>query len=214
MAGLVIVDKSDGVGKVLLNRPDAGNALTPALLDAVIATLADFAGDPAVGAVLVTGIGKVFCAGDDREALARGSHDRYQAAVHAVLDCPKPVICAPRGECFDTGLELALAADLRIASDTARFAATWAGAGIVPPLAHSLLPAAIGPGRAADCLLGGAVIGATEAAALGLVHQAVPDAELKATATARAEALAAAPAESLAAIKRLLRRSAFAAAMR
>ncbi|MFO1190440.1 MAG: enoyl-CoA hydratase/isomerase family protein [Alphaproteobacteria bacterium] len=205
MAGLLITDKSNGVGKVLLNRPEAGNALTPALLDALVALLHDFSRDPAVRSVLVTGIGKTFCAGDDREALARDGQAAYQAAIQAFIDCQKPIVCAPRGDSFDTGLELALASDFRIASDTARFAATWVGAGIAPPLTKSLLPAAIGTGRAADCLLRGTIITADEAARIGLVHQTVPDADLKTVATALAETLAAVDPKTLAALKSLLR---------
>lgn len=213
MAGLLITDKSNGVGKVLLNRPEAGNALDPALLDALVAMLADFSRDPAVRAVLVTGIGKVFCAGDDRAALAKGGGASYRAAIQAFLDCAKPIVCAPRGDSFDTGLELALAADFRIASDSARFAATWASTGTTPPLTRSLLPAVIGAGRAADCLLRGTIITAAEAAAIGLVHQTVPDGDLKTLATARAEELAAADPKSMSALTSLLRQSAFGAAI-
>jgi 2-(1,2-epoxy-1,2-dihydrophenyl)acetyl-CoA isomerase len=214
MADLLITDRSTGVGKVLLNRPEAGNALTPQLLDALVAMIGDFTRDPAVRSILVTGIGKVFCAGDDRASLAAGGRASYQAAVEAFLACPKPIVCAPRGASFDTGLELALASDFRIASDSTQFASTWITAGVAPPVSRSLLPAVVGAARAADFLLRGTIIGADEAARIGLIHRAVPDAELKAAATACAEELAAADPKAVTALKKVLRQSAFGDAIR
>lgn len=136
-AEVLLVEVVDGVGFVTLNRPDKANALDPELRVRLSATVTRLDEDPAVRVLVLTGAGKAFCAGVD--LAAPGPYDDQHVLVtpqepvaQAVAECRKPVIAAVNGAAYGGGFEIALAADLRIASTSARFALTEARIGSMP----------------------------------------------------------------------------------
>ncbi|EFL16758.1 2-ketocyclohexanecarboxyl-CoA hydrolase [Streptomyces sp. C] len=213
-----------------LNRPDAMNALTWEQRERVIALLDAASGDPGVRAVVVTATGKGFCAGADlrsgnsnANANANGSEapgERVagdvarmirlgaQRLITAVLDCEKPVIAAVNGTAAGIGAHLALACDLVIAADTARFIEVFVRRGLVPDGAGAyLLPRLIGPQKAKELMFFGDAVPAAEAARLGLVNKVVPADALEAAAREWAERLAQGPTRALALTKQLVNAS-------
>ncbi|MBV9490207.1 MAG: enoyl-CoA hydratase/isomerase family protein [Verrucomicrobia bacterium] len=174
----------DLVATITLNRPSKLNAVTPEMAAALREAVDRVNADPGIRVVILTGAGpKAFCAGSDIKDL-----DRYQAPwefrnrqdyCDAIRDIRKPVACAVNGYCLGGGLELAMACDLRIASENAWFGAPeiklgWVGGGgMAFALAHS-----IGPSNAATMLFTGDPIDARKALAWGLVSEVVPLPEL------------------------------------
>lgn len=193
---LITVDKADGVALVTLNRPEAMNALSLALRAELCAAMAELDEDNAIGAVILTGAGgRAFCAGLDMKELAAGTAiasagDAAPPAnpVAAVERCRKPVIAAVNGVAVTGGLELALACDILIASETARFADTHAKVGLLPGWGLSQkLSRLIGIYRAREMTFSGALVDAATAEAWGLInrvvapHQLIPAARALAT---------------------------------
>ncbi|MGW7052215.1 enoyl-CoA hydratase/isomerase family protein [Streptomyces sp. NPDC054887] len=217
---LVLHAVDNGVSWITLNRPAALNALTRDQRDRVVALLAAASADPAVRAVVVTGTGKGFCAGADLRAGPVSDGDRVagdvartirlgaQRLVAAVLDCEKPVIAAVNGTAAGIGAHLALACDLVLAAESARFIEVFVRRGLVPDGGGAyLLPRLVGPQRAKELMFFGDSVPAAEAARMGLVNRVVPDAELAAAARAWAERLAAGPTRSIALAKQLVNAS-------
>jgi len=182
----------DGIVDVVLDRPDKLNALDAASFDALHALCARLDRDDGVRAVVLTGAGRGFCAGLDLE-LARTLPDMtvpemYRAQAHgaeavaAVHRLGKPVIAAVNGPAAGGGLALALAADVRVASESARFGATFVRLGLsgCDVGVSWLLPRVVGLGFAAELMLTGRVIDAAEALRIGLVnHLTAADALLE-----------------------------------
>ncbi|MFB6619277.1 enoyl-CoA hydratase/isomerase family protein [Streptomyces sp. NPDC056367] len=223
-----ILHRTDnGVSWITLNRPDAMNALTWDQRERVIALLADASADPAARAVVITATGKGFCAGADlRGAPAttdRGADraaDRVagdvarmirlgaQRLITAVLDCEKPVIAAVNGTAAGIGAHLALACDLVIAADTARFIEVFVRRGLVPDGGGAyLLPRLVGPQKAKELMFFGDALPAAEAEQLGLVNKVVPGQDLEAAAREWAERLAQGPTRAIAMTKQLVNAS-------
>lgn len=186
MSGLAV--SSEGATRVLrLDRPDALNALTSAMLAELLDALRAAREDRSVRCVVLAGAGeKAFCAGIDlaeRGALDEAGKMAQSRAVldviRAVLDLPKPVIASIGGWCLGAGLEVALACDIRIASDAARFAFPEMGLGAYPGGGGAvLLPRVIGRAKAADWLMAPRRLGAQQALELGIVTRVVPAGEL------------------------------------
>ncbi|MFE1171453.1 enoyl-CoA hydratase/isomerase family protein [Streptomyces sp. NPDC058773] len=209
----------NGVCRLTLNRPDAMNAITPDQRERLIARLADASADPDVRAVVLTATGRGFCAGADlRGAPAAGERAAGDVArlirhgaqrlITAVLDCEKPVIAAVNGTAAGLGAHLALACDLVLAAESARFIEVFVRRGLVPDGGGAyLLPRLIGPQRAKELLFFGDAVPAAEAERLGLVNRVVPDGELAKTAREWAERLAAGPTRALALTKQLVNAS-------
>ncbi|MFJ9906769.1 enoyl-CoA hydratase/isomerase family protein [Streptomyces sp. NPDC101152] len=207
------------VTHVTLNRPEALNALTPGQRDLLIRLLADASADPDVRAVVITGTGRGFCAGADLRGgsaegervagdVARMIRQGAQRLISAVLDCEKPVIAAVNGTAAGLGAHLALACDLVLAAESARFIEVFVRRGLVPDGGGAyLLPRLIGPQRAKELMFFGDALSATDAEHLGLVNRVVPDDELAKTARAWAERLASAPTRALALTKQLVNAS-------
>lgn len=204
-----------GVCRIVLDRPQAMNALTPEHRKRLIALLADASADPGVRAVLLTGTGRAFCAGADLRGtpggtrvpgdVARTIERGAQRLVAAVLDCEKPVIAAVNGTAAGLGAHLALACDLVLAAEGAKFIEVFVRRGLVPDGGGAyLLPRLIGPQRAKELMFFGDSLPAAEAERLGLVNRVVPDGELQTLAAAWAERLAAGPTRALALTKRLV----------
>ncbi len=184
---LLLVTRSEGVATVTLNRPDKLNALSRDLRRSLFETFGELAGDETVAVVILTGRGRAFSAGLDlrelsgESAAADPSGDVAAGAdvVKAIETCPKPVIGAINGFAITGGFELALACDVLIASDEARFADTHARVGILPGWGLSVkLARLVGIHRAKELSLTGNYLDAATACAWGLVNRVVSSEEL------------------------------------
>jgi enoyl-CoA hydratase len=180
---LVLLEVEDGVAVVTLNRPEARNALNGELIEALTTTLAECGARADVAAVVLTGADPAFCAGLDLGYLAERA-DRREAGEDLfpavpVPRIPQPIIGAVNGPAVTGGLEVALACDLLVASERARFADTHTRVGIVPGWGLSVeLPAAVGLRRAREMSATGNFVDATTALAWGLVNHVVAHDEL------------------------------------
>ncbi|MFI1293135.1 enoyl-CoA hydratase/isomerase family protein [Streptomyces sp. NPDC020792] len=210
----------DGVAVVELRRPAAGNALDAALRSGLLAAVRRVAGDGGgepVRAVLLTAQGRNFCVGQDLKehaealecdpasafAVVRAEYNPLVEALHAL---PQPVVVAVEGACVGAGLGLALCADVRVASDGARFSTAFTGIGLAADSGLSLsLAQAVGPSRAAALMLLGDRFDAGDAQLWGLVHQVVPAGQAAAEGLALARRLAAGPTAAYGEVKVLLR---------
>lgn len=181
MSGLR-VERDGGVAVLTLDRADVLNAFDEALTTALGAAVSGAAADPSVRAVVITGAGRAFSAGQDlrdRAAMLEGGAElrlgaelkrRYHPVVKAIRTIRKPVIAAVNGIAVGAGFGLAVACDIRVASATASFRAAWGRVGLVPDAgAAYFLPRIIGSGRAFDMVLGGEPVDANEALRIGLV---------------------------------------------
>lgn len=202
------------VATLRLNRPEKLNAVTPAMWDLFVAHCDRIEADPAIRAVVLTGAGRAFCAGADTGgaagstsfgvADAMGALALVHRAVLRLYHLRKPVVAAVRGHAVGIGWNLALCADLLIASDTAQFCQVFLNRGIGPDGASTfLLSRQVGMFRAKEILYSRRMVGAQEACALGLANRVVPDAELDAAALAQARELAEGPTFALGQAKRL-----------
>ncbi|MFI5973158.1 enoyl-CoA hydratase/isomerase family protein [Streptomyces sp. NPDC051452] len=207
------------VSYITLDRPEVLNALTPALRDRLVGLLAEASADPAVRAVVLTGTGRGFCAGADLRGSA-GSGERVagdvartlrlgaQRLIAAVLDCEKPVLAAVNGTAAGLGAHLALACDLVLAAESARFIEVFVRRGLVPDGGGAyLLTRLVGPQRAKELMFLGDAVPAADAHRLGLVNRVVADGELAKTAREWATRLAAGPTRALALTKQLVNAS-------
>ena len=201
------------VATVTLDRPDKLNAMDRQMFGELAAAAADAAADPAVRAVVVTGAGRAFSSGldvaefaamSDPEAAQRVVAD-VQRAISAFELLPKPVVAAVNGLAFGGGLQLAIACDLRLASDRAEFASMEMRWAIVPDLGGTeRLPRLVGLGRAKELIFTGRPVGADEAARIGLVNRVVPAADLATEVAELAGGLAAGPTLALGLAKQAL----------
>ncbi|WP_157249524.1 enoyl-CoA hydratase-related protein [Nonomuraea typhae] len=212
---MIRYDLTDGVATVTLDRPDAMNSLTAELKTALLDALRRAAEDPAVRAVLLTGSGRAFCAGQDlREhagnleagrGLAGTVREHYNPIVELITTMPKPVVAAVNGVAAGAGASLAFACDLRVAAEKAKFAMAFSGIGLVPDSGASwTLQRLVGPGRAAELLLLGEPLEAGRALELGVVTRVVPAEDVLKTAHELAVRLAQGPTKAYAATKRSL----------
>jgi 2-(1,2-epoxy-1,2-dihydrophenyl)acetyl-CoA isomerase len=212
---LIRYDVTDAVATITLDRPDAMNSLTAEVKAALLDALRRAAADPEVRAVLLTGSGRAFCAGQDLREHAgnleagRGLADtvraHYNPIVELITTMAKPVVAAVNGVAAGAGASLAFACDLRVASDKAKFAMAFAGVGLAPDSGASwTLARLVGLGRATELLLLGEPLGAARALELGVVTRVVPADDVLKTAHELAVRLAAGPTRAFAATKRAL----------
>jgi enoyl-CoA hydratase/carnithine racemase len=184
MTELVRRNDEGGIATLTLNRPEALNALSPSLFVTLRGHLEDISSDfDNIGCVILAGEGRSFCAGNDLRAIQAGEEaptPEYQAeTVELFANLPQPTIVAVQGHCYTGGLELALAGDLLIAADTARFADTHGKWAMTPRWGMSQrLPRRIGPLAAKEMMFTGRVVSGEEAAQIGLANRCVPAAEL------------------------------------
>ncbi|MBU4435343.1 MAG: enoyl-CoA hydratase [bacterium] len=211
---MLTVEKSGPIAVVTLNRPEAMNALSRALRASLNTVMFELDADPAISVVILTGAGeKAFTAGLDLKELgsdakamgAANDQDPESNPVKAIEQCRKPVIGAINGVAITGGFELALACDILIASENARFADTHARVGIMPGWGLSQkLSRLIGIYRAKELSLTGNFLSAETAAEWGLVNRVVPAADLMPTALKLAADIASIPVETLTFYKRLI----------
>ena len=209
----IIYEKSCGVAHVSLNRPQQLNAYSVAMRDDFAQALQAVAEDTEVGALLITGQGRAFCAGADlsefgtapSQVIARNV--RWQRDVWGqLIELPKPVVAAVHGYCIGSGLEIALLADVRIAAEETVFSMPEVRLGMIPAAGGSqTLPRHAGPSRALDLLFTGRRFGALEAMRMGLVSRTVPAQDLLGLAWNLAVRLAEIPSGLLAAARAALR---------
>ena len=212
MSDLVVIETiGDGVARLSLNRPEALNALNRPMAEALETALARVATLDDVRVLLVTGRGRAFCAGNDiaemvdiegagAEALAR----RWAAIMDGFAALPQVTIAVVEGHALGGGLMLAVAQDLRIASDRARFGLPEVTLGFNPAYGIARLLDVVGGAHGRDLLLTGRTMHATEALRLGLVNRVVASPTLAETATAWASEIAKSPREGLAATKNIV----------
>ncbi|OYW27334.1 MAG: enoyl-CoA hydratase [Caulobacter sp. 12-67-6] len=211
---MLTVEKSGPIAVVTLNRPEAMNALSKVMRSMLHTVMFELDADPAISVVVLTGAGeKAFTAGLDLKEL--GSDPKAMSAandqgaesnpVKAIETCRKPVIGAINGVAITGGFELALACDVLIASENARFADTHARVGIMPGWGLSQkLSRLIGIYRAKELSLTGNFLDAKTAAEWGLVNRVVPAADLMPTALKLAADMASIPVETLSFYKSLI----------
>jgi enoyl-CoA hydratase/carnithine racemase len=190
----VVVETHDGIVTITLNRPEQLNALLPGMGELYADALRAADADPEVRAIVVTGAGRGFCAGADLSLLAQGpealqgflARQSAQTLPTVALTLRTPVVTAINGPCAGIGFVLAVAADRRIASPSARFTTTFARLGLVAEYGIAwLLPRLIGLPHATDLLMTGRMIDVNEAAEMGLVDEVADDALEAAYAWAR-----------------------------
>ncbi len=204
----------DKVAVITLNRPEKRNAFTQDMITRWLEALAECRTSDAIGAVVMTGSGTAFCSGGDvrnmgergeqtplmeKNRLWENLHDLPR--VFAAMD--KPVIAAVNGAATGAGMDIALMADIRFASESARFAESYVRVGLVPGEGGAwYLPRIVGTARALEMLWTGDFVGAEEAERIGLVNAVLPDDELMDHTRAFAARLAAGPAVAMRLVKR------------
>ena len=181
----LLTDIQHGIGSIVVNRPGVRNAMNRRVMEDLHAALDAFREDDSVGVVVLTGAGeKAFVAGADiGELRERTAHDglaaRMQRLYDEIEDYEKPTVAAVNGYALGGGLELAMACDIRIASENARFGLPETALSIIPGAGGTQrLARLVGKGRALEMILTGRAVDAEEARAIGLVTKVVPQAEL------------------------------------
>lgn len=208
--------KHEGIATLVMNRPDRLNALNNELAIAVNDALGRLAEDQSVNVVVITGAGRAFCAGGDLAAMAKGHQSGatqdleplLRAGMQMVLKMrtmAQPVIAAVNGAAAGAGMNIALAADIRIAAEEATFGQNFAKVGLFPDYGGTyFLPQLVGPAKAAELFYTGDMIDAKTALALGLVNQVVPATQLEATVKTLAQKIAQGPSLPIRAAKKAL----------
>jgi enoyl-CoA hydratase/carnithine racemase len=187
----VLYEVAAGVARVTINRPEARNALSPAVMEGLLAAFGRAAADPEVRAVVLTGAGdRAFCAGGDlggpgfaqKSALER-HHDRRTFAdlFRAMNRLGKPLIARVRGHCLAGGFGLALGCDLVVASDDSTFGTPEVKRGLMPMMIMATIFRNVGRKKGMELLLTGDRLTAAEAERFGLINHAVPAERLDAT---------------------------------
>jgi enoyl-CoA hydratase/carnithine racemase len=181
METTVLREDAEGLATLTLNRPDKMNALTTGMFQTLRDHVDAIAADTdRIGLVVLRGAGRCFCAGRDLGAITAGDEPAFPnffaETVQRLAELPQPVIAAVHGACFTGGLELALAADLIIAAESARFADTHAKWALTPLWGMTQrLPRRIGSAKALEMMLTCRTVTGAEAAALGLANRCVAD---------------------------------------
>ncbi|HST47107.1 enoyl-CoA hydratase-related protein [Jatrophihabitans sp.] len=213
MAEVLLVDRTEGVATLTMNRPESMNSLSTELKDALVQALADVGADSSVRAVVLTGNGRGFCVGQDLsehiQLLDAGDPaplstvvEHYNPIALSLAQMPKPVIAAVNGTAAGAGASFSFACDFRIVAEEAKFLLAFANVGLsLDSGASWTLPRLIGAGRALELSLLGRPITAQQAQQYGLVTQLVPADQVLPTAQQLAAQLAAGPTLAYASIK-------------
>ncbi len=210
----LIESVTDRVATLTLNRPDRLNALSTPMLDGLLEALPRLAADPGIAVLILTGAGRGFCAGGDVKSMAEGTSQlamedavqrlRARMEVSRLLhEIPKPTIAMVNGPAAGAGLAMALACDLRVASESARFITAFAKVGFSGDFGGSyFLSKLVGSGNARELYYTGEPLSAAQALALGVVNRVVADAELAEATMTLATRLARGPGIALGLMKK------------
>ena len=214
----VVREVADGICTITIDRPEAGNALTQAMRDQIGAWVRDASSDLFVRAVVITGTGdRAFCTGADlrggrhaprprpddapETAMGDGSRmirDGWQLLITSILDCEKPVVAGVNGTAAGGGMHLALACDLVVMAEEAKFIEVFVRRGIAPDAGGAwILTRLVGIQKAKELFFLGDDVPAAEAYRIGLVNRLVPRTELAATVAALATRLAQGPTKAI-----------------
>lgn len=215
----LLLEREGGVAKITLNRPEVLNAMNPTMGVELGEALGVVAEDPKVRAVLITGAGKAFCAGgdikEDLTPLSKKTPIELREYLHGVqriirhiVGMEKPVIAGVNGVAVGAGCDLALACDIRVASDQAKLGEFYIRRGLIPDMGGIYhLPRLIGLGKAKLLIFTGDLIGAAEAERMGLVDMVVPKDRFEETVGKLVSRLASGPTRSIGLAKVALNRS-------
>jgi 2-(1,2-epoxy-1,2-dihydrophenyl)acetyl-CoA isomerase len=227
MSDILLLDRSAGILRLTLNRPERKNSISPELREELLAALDEARSDDEIRVVVITGAGDAFCSGVDlgrskvtegaakaepkkpdlraiREAMKRG----MQRVIKAIWELDKPVIAAVNGVAAGGGAQLALVCDLVIASDDARLIEIFVRRGLAVDSGGGwLLPRLVGLAKAKELVFFGDALSANDALAAGLFNKVVPATELEGATNEWAERLARGPTRSIGASKMLLNRA-------
>ncbi|MDE0942509.1 MAG: enoyl-CoA hydratase [Alphaproteobacteria bacterium] len=210
----ILFDVTDHVATITLNRPEAMNALADDMRSVLLAQLQDYARDPEVRCVVITGTGKAFCAGGDIAAMAKWQENDdtsviegllgiVEQVVHLLRAMPQPVIAAVNGPAAGGGMNMALACDMRLGCEKTLFSESFVKIGLIPDWGgFESLTRLVGPAKAMELMMTGERIRAEEAHRLGLLNQLYPMDSFRDDVQSFARNLAAGPPQALAAIKR------------
>ena len=212
----LLLEVSEGVATLTLHRPESLNAFSTPMQRELAQVIGDLARDAAVRSVVLTGAGRAFCAGGDMDEMEQASAstplaDRNKLrrmlteVFMPLVRLEKPVVAAVHGAAVGSGMNLALAADMIVASETARFSQAFIKVGLVPDTGGLyLLSRLVGMNRAKDLCFTGRMLSASEALAMGLVNQVVSSEQLMPVARSLALELAQGPTAAIGLTKTLL----------
>jgi 2-(1,2-epoxy-1,2-dihydrophenyl)acetyl-CoA isomerase len=210
----IIFEKNDGIAKITLNRPDAANGINLALAKELMTAASDCENDPSVRAVILTGNGKLFSAGGDLKSFASATSASgllkeitfyLHGAVSRLARMNAPVIVAVNGTAAGAGFSLAVAGDIVLAADSAKFTMAYTAAGLSPDGSSTyFLPRLIGLRKTQELMITNRRLSAEEALEWGAINRVVAAKDLQAEAQALAQQLANGPTQAFGAVKQLL----------
>lgn len=215
----VLLSKEASIATITLNRPAVLNAMSPQLNAELYQAVDDVAKDESIRAVVITGAGRAFCAGGDMtldvafvDKLTPVEYRDYirefTKAIRSIFEMEKPVIAAVNGAAVGGGCDLAMACDIRIASENARFGEAYVNMGLIPELGGVyFLPRLVGLGWAKILTFTGDLIDARQAEQIGLVEKVVPAAEFDTSVKSLAEKLANGPTKAIGMAKTAIHKS-------
>ena len=216
MPDTILTTQAGGVLTLTLNRPAAFNSFTQPMAAALQRALKEADANPEVRCVVITGEGKAFCAGQDlKEVTAEDAPSfeeivggSYNTTVRLIRGLNKPVIAAVNGVAAGAGANIALACDLCVAAESARFIQAFSKIGLIPDSGGTwMLPRVVGLQRATALAYFGTPVGAAEAASMGMIHRSFPDSEFQESVMEMAQALANMPTRGLALTKQAFNRA-------
>jgi 2-(1,2-epoxy-1,2-dihydrophenyl)acetyl-CoA isomerase len=214
----ILFEASNGAARITLNRPDRLNSFTVQMHGEVADALSKVESDASVRALLITGAGRGFCAGQDLSdrAVAPGAdgldlgeslQNRYNPLIKRIVNLPKPVVCAVNGVAAGAGANIAFACDIVFAAKSAKFIQSFANIGLVPDSGGTwILPRLVGHARAMGLALTGEPLSAENAENWGLIWRCVEDDQLKEESNKLLQRFALGPTKGLAAIKMAMRK--------
>lgn len=216
----ILFKREKGIATITLNRPDKLNAFAGRMREEIAEAVEQAGSDDKVRVIVMTGEGRGFCAGADVKFLGELARKRDTAAfqgfldsgrrvVSAIRNAPKPVIASINGPAAGGGLNMALACDIRLASDKAKFSEAFVKIGLHPDWGGTyFLPRLVGTAKACELMMSGDVLGAYEAERIGLVNRVVPHEQLHVATRELAERLAKMPPMAMSRMKRAIYRGA------
>jgi len=192
----IIVSKEDNVTTITINRPEILNALDKKTLGELSDAIEGVGKDDDTRALIITGSGRGFCSGADFKS---GSADvpKFHEIIKGLTRLEKPVIASLNGAATGAGCDIALACDIRIASEDARFSEIFVKRALAPDAGHYFLPRLVGVGKAKELIFTGDIIDAKEAEQIGLVNKVVPPEDLEGATKELATRLAMGPTKAI-----------------